>query len=74
MLERWMQEKKRRLYVIIGIITTAILSISVIALMCVMVFSTQNANCWNDDTTIDDGGTSIGGDWKDPNSATHKAM
>ncbi|WAM37678.1 phage tail tip lysozyme [Leuconostoc pseudomesenteroides] len=74
MLERWMQDKKRRLYVIIGIITTAILSISVIALMCVMVFSTQNANCWNDDTTIDDGGTSIGGDWKDPNSATHKAI
>lgn len=72
MLERWMKDKKRRLYVIIGIITTAILSISVIGLMCFMVVSTQNANCWNDDTTIDDGGSAFGGDWKDPNSGTHK--
>ncbi|CUR63642.1 putative secreted metallopeptidase [Leuconostoc inhae] len=71
MLERWIQDKKRRLYVIIGIITTAVLSISVIALMCVMVFSAQNADCWNDDTTIDDGGSAFGGDWKDPNSGTH---
>ncbi|QEA46267.1 M23 family metallopeptidase [Leuconostoc citreum] len=74
MLERWMQNKKRKIYLIVGMVATALLAITVIFMMCIMVFSTQNADCWNDDTTISDGGTTIGGDWKDPNSATHKAI
>ncbi|MFT8841142.1 MAG: phage tail tip lysozyme [Leuconostoc citreum] len=74
MLKAWVQYKKRKLYLIIGMIATAILAIIMILMMCIMVFSTQNADCWNDDTTISDGGTTIGGDWKDPNSDTHKAM
>ncbi|MFH0349149.1 phage tail tip lysozyme [Leuconostoc citreum] len=55
-------------------ILTAILSVTVMVMMAIMIFSTQNADCFNDDTTISDGGSTIGGDWQDPNSATHQAI
>lgn len=74
MIDQWIKDKKRRLYIILGLILTAILSVTVMVMMAIMIFSTQNADCFNDDTTISDGGSTIGGDWQDPNSATHQAI
>lgn len=74
MQKNWLQNQKYRLYIILSLVGTALLAIAIIFLMFTMISSTQNANCGNDDSTIADGGSVAGGDWKDPNSDTHKAI
>lgn len=74
MFDIWLKAKKARFYAIIALIGTVILTVIAVIMMFIMIFTTQNATCWNDDTTISESGEGFGGDWRDTNSKTYKNM
>lgn len=74
MFELWLKKKKAKLYVLLTLIATAIVTLVAVMMMVIMIFSAQNESCFNDDQTVADGGKGLGGDWQDSNSDTHKAM
>lgn len=74
MLNNWWRYKKVKFYVFGTLIATIVVSFIAVIMMIMMIFSTQNAECWNDDQTVAEAGKGIGGDWRDKNSDTYKAM
>ncbi|MBZ5977862.1 peptidoglycan DD-metalloendopeptidase family protein [Leuconostoc gelidum subsp. gelidum] len=74
MINTWIQVKKTKFYALLAVIATVVLTIVAVIMMAVMIFTAQNAECWNDDTTISESGNGFGGDWKDTKSQTYKNM
>jgi len=74
MFDNWWRYKKIKLYAYGTLIATAVVVVIAAIMMFIMIFSTQNAECFNDDQTVAEAGQGIGGDWQDHNSNTYKAM
>lgn len=74
MLDNWLRIKKIKFYTTLTLIATAIVTVIAVVMMFMMIFSSQNDSCWNDDQTVAETGNGIGGNWQDKSSDTYKNM